>query len=100
MTVRAKALFDKVIVKEVEIADKSPNKLILINSTQSGTIKAGKVLSIGPGIAMPDGELLKSRVEEGDLVLFAPQNTGILELDGQRLFVMAEQQIVALLYDN
>lgn len=99
MKFRAEALFDKAIVKRVEIADKSPQTIILIDQGSGGTIYAGEVVSIGPGIATPDG-FIKSRVEEGQTVLFAPQNTGLLELDGEKYFVMAEQQIIGILYDN
>ena len=59
--------------------------------------EVGQVLSVGDGKLLPDGERAGHQVSEGDRVLFSAWSGTEVEVDGEELLIMSEEDILAVL---
>jgi chaperonin GroES len=57
----------------------------------------GKVLAIGPGERDDDGKRIKMDVAEGDVVLYAKYSGTEIKMDGEKLLILRESDILAIL---
>ena len=57
----------------------------------------GYVLSVGDGRLLPDGTRAKHPVSEGDRVLFSSYAGTQVEVDGEELLIMSDDEILAIL---
>jgi chaperonin GroES len=55
------------------------------------------VLSVGDGKLLPDGQRGGHQVSEGDRVLFSAWSGTEVEVDGDELLIMSEEDILAVL---
>ena len=56
----------------------------------------GRVLSVGDGRLQPDGTRAPHRVSEGDRVLFGRYAGSEVEINGEKLLVMSEDDIMGI----
>ena len=94
---KLRALQDKVIIKQVE-ADEVSAGGIVIAGQQEKPLK-GKVISVGPGVYLDSGELIKLTTEVGDTVLFGKQSGEEIEFEDEKFIVLREREIVAVIDD-
>jgi chaperonin GroES len=57
----------------------------------------GRVLSVGSGRLLPDGSRGTPQVSEGDRVIFTSYAGTEIEVDGSKLLIMSESEILAVL---
>jgi len=55
------------------------------------------VLSIGDGRRRKDGARHQSQVSEGDRILFSPYSGMEVEVNGEKLLIMTEEDILAII---
>jgi chaperonin GroES len=89
-------LGENVIVKRTEAERKTAGGIVLPESAQKRPDQ-GRVLSVGDGRLLKDGARAASQVREGDRVLFSPWSGTEVEVDGDKLLIMPEQDILAVL---
>ena len=88
-------LGENVIIKRTEAEETTPGGIVLPETAQDKP-QTGRVLSVGDGRRLPDGTRTPSQVNEGDRVLFkAWAGTEVL-VDGDRLLIMDEDEILAV----
>ncbi|MCR4554232.1 MAG: co-chaperone GroES [Succinivibrionaceae bacterium] len=94
MTIRP--LRDKVIVKREEVEAKSAGGIVLTGSaTQKST--RGKVIAVGTGKVLDNGQVQPLAVKVGDLVIFNEGYTTKTEkLDGEEVLILSENDILAV----
>lgn len=86
---------ENIIVKRTESEETTPGGILLPESAREMP-QAGRVLSVGDGRRLPDGTRAPSQVNEGDRVLFnARAGTEVL-VDGDKLLIMDEDEILAV----
>jgi len=88
-------LGDKVVVKRLESEQTTAGGIVLPDTAQERP-QQGRVLSVGDGRLMPNGSRLEHQVSEGDRVLFGRYAGTEVEVDGEELLIMNEDEILAI----
>ncbi len=88
-------LGDKVIVKRAEVKEKSAGG-ILIPDVAHEKPWQGRVLSVGDGCRLGSGGLATPQVVEGDRILFNRYAGTEVVVDGEKLLIMEERDILAV----
>ena len=95
-------LADRILVKPFTEEDLRKNgkktslKLILPDSMTKEKSAQGKVLAVGEG-KMVDGKLMPIRVKVGDTVIFSKYSYDEVELDGEEVFLLKEENVLAVI---
>lgn len=88
-------LHDKVVVKRFEAEERTPGGIVIPDAAREKPRK-GKVLAVGPGRRNDQGVLVPMGVKEGDVVLFTAYAGSEVELDKEKLVVLGESDILAI----
>jgi chaperonin GroES len=89
-------LGDRVIVEPVEQEEVTSSGLY-IPETAKEKPQQGNVLAVGPGRVDDNGKAIKMDVKSGDKVLFAKYAGTEIKMDGRKLLIMKEADILAIL---
>jgi chaperonin GroES len=88
-------LADKVVVKRLEANDKTAGGIVLPDSAKDRP-QQGRVLSVGDCKLLPDGKRIKPQVSEGDRIVFSSYAGSEVEVDGDELLILREEDILAV----
>lgn len=91
-----KPLGDKVVVQLIEQEEKTASGIYLPDSAKKKP-QEGKVVAIGNGRVLDNGERNTLTVKVGDRVLFSKYGGNEVSLDGQDYTILDEDQIYAIL---
>lgn len=91
-----KPLHDRVLVKRVDVEEKTKSGII-IPDTAKEKPQEGEVVAVGPGIRNENGTVTPLDVKKGDRILFGKWSGTEIKLDGQDYLVMKESDIVGIL---
>jgi len=92
-------LGNRVLIKpftKEELEKKNSFGIILPDSDSKEKSEQGKVLAIGPGI-YDDGKLIPMTVKVGDIVAFSKYGYDDINVEGQELYLIKEENILAIL---
>ena len=89
-------LGEKVIVKRLEAEEVTAGGIVLPDTAKEKP-QQGRVLSVGDGRLLPDGTRAEHPVSEGDRVLFGNYAGTEVEVDGEQLLIMSDEEILAIL---
>jgi len=89
-------LHDRVIVKRFEEETTTPGGIVLPGSAAEKPSQ-GKVIAVGKGKQLDNGNVRALEVEVGDKVLFGKYAGNEVKVDGEDLIVMREEDILAIL---
>ncbi|MCJ2166322.1 co-chaperone GroES [Pseudodesulfovibrio sp. S3-i] len=92
---KLKPLNDRVLVKRLEMEEKTAGGIYIPDSAKEKPMK-GEVVAAGPGRLDEDGKRVKLTVKKGDLVLFAKYAGTEINVDGEEHLVMREDDILAI----
>lgn len=93
---RIEPLGDKIVVKRTEANEKTDGGIVLPDSAREKP-QQGRVLSVGAGCLLENGSRSKPQVDEGDRVLFTSYAGTEVNVDGSKLLIMSESDILAVL---
>ena len=88
-------LGDKVVVRRTEAEEATPSGIVLPDAAQEKP-QRGRVLSVGDGCQLSNGDRAKPQVVEGDRVLFHRCAGTEVVVDGEQLLIMEEGDILAI----
>ena len=91
-------LFDRVIVKPCD-PDAVTKGGILLPDTAKEKPTKGKVLAVGPGKNNDKGEVIKTVVKEGDIVLYERYAGTEIKIDGDEAVIVRESEVLAIITD-
>lgn len=91
-------LHDRVIVKRVEEERKTASGIVIPDSATEKPVR-GKIIAVGKGKILENGEVRPLDVKIGDIVLFGKYSGTEIKFDGEELLVMREEDLVAILED-
>ena len=94
-TGRLKPLADRLVVELIEQEDVTPSGLV-IPDTAKEKPQQGRVTAVGPGQRDKDGHRISMDVSVGDTVLFAKYTGTEIKLNGQKLLILKETDILAV----
>jgi chaperonin GroES len=93
--VKVVPLGDHVVIRRIEASRQTPSGIVLPSEANDVT-QYGRVLSVGDGRRLPDGTCAPHQVREGDRVLFAGYAGIEVPFNGERLLIMCEDEILAV----
>ncbi len=86
---------EKVVVKRLDAEQKTSGGIVLPDSAQERP-RQGRVLSVGDGLLLADGNRAPHQVSEGDHVLFDRYTGTEVKVNGEELLIMGENEILAV----
>jgi chaperonin GroES len=84
-----------VVVKRLAAEEKTAGGIVLPDAAQEKP-RQGRVLSVGDGRLLPNGTRVRHQVNEGDRVLFSSYAGAEVEVNGEDLLIMDENEILAV----
>ncbi len=88
-------LNEKIVVQRMEAEDKTAGGIILPDNAKEKP-KQGKILSLGEGKMLENGQRAPFQVKVGDKVLFTSYAGNEVTVDGKEYLVMSEDDILAI----
>ncbi len=92
---KLKPLGGRVIVEPIEQEEMTAGGIILPETAKEKP-QEGKVLAAGPGERDEDGERIPMEVKVGDRVLYAKYSGTEVKMDGKKLLILREADILAV----
>jgi chaperonin GroES len=92
---KLRPLGDKILVKRVEAETKTKSGIVLPDSAKEKP-RRGKIISLGDGKRLENGERAAWNVKKGDEVIFASYAGTEIKIDGEELMIMSEDDILAV----
>lgn len=94
-TMTLKPLGDKVIVEVIDEPQQTSSGIFLPDSAKEKS-QRGKVVAVGPGKTLDNGEREPMDVSEGDTVVFAKYGGNEITIDGSEYMIMSLRDIHAI----
>ena len=96
MTINLKPLADRLVVEPREREEQTPSGLVLPETAKEKPQEGG-VLSVGPGRRDENGKRIEMDVAVGDTVLFAKYAGTEVKIDGKKLLILKESDVLAII---
>ncbi len=96
MAIKIRPLQDRVIVQRVE-EEKTTKGGIVIPDSATEKPSRGKVLALGPGKFLDNGDVRAIDLKVGDVVLFGKYAGTEVKVEGDDLVVMREEDIMGVI---
>jgi chaperonin GroES len=93
---KLKPLGGRVIVEPIEQEEMTAGGIILPETAKEKP-QEGKILAAGPGDRDEDGERIPMEVQVGDKVLYAKYSGTEVKMDGKKLLILRESDILAVI---
>jgi chaperonin GroES len=93
---KIRPLHDRVIVKRLEEDRTSPGGIVIPDTAAEKPVQ-GKIMAVGKGKILEDGNVRPLDVKVGDKILFGKYSGTEVKLDGEELLVMREEDVMAVI---
>ncbi len=94
---KIRPLHDRIIVKRKNIESKSSGGIVLTGSAINKSTR-GKVIAVGKGRILDNGNIKKLDIKVGDIIIFN-DSYGIKseKIDNQEVLIMSENDVLAII---
>lgn len=92
---KVRPLYDRLIVKRVEEEEKTKGGIIIPDTAKEKPIE-GKVVAVGKGKILDNGNQQPLEVKKGDKVLFGKYGGTEINIEGEEHLIMREDDIIAI----
>jgi chaperonin GroES len=96
MALKLKPLADRIVVEPVEQEEMTASG-IYVPETAKEKPQEAKVVAVGPGRLLDNGERAPMEVKNGDRVIFAKYAGTEVKLDDTKYLVLGEKDVLAVL---
>jgi chaperonin GroES len=97
MSLNLKPLGDRVIVEPIEKGEETfAGGALVLPETAREKPQQGKILAAGPGKKDDEGRRIPMDVEEGQRVLYAKYGGTEIKIDGKKLLILKDGDILAI----
>lgn len=96
MTTKIRPLHDRVIISRLDSETTSAGGIV-IPDTAAEKPQRGKVVAVGSGKVLDNGDIRALDVKVGDIVLFGKYAGTEVKVDGHEVIVMREEDLLAVL---
>ncbi|MBT8420378.1 MAG: co-chaperone GroES [Gammaproteobacteria bacterium] len=93
---KIRPLHDRIIIKRIEEERTSPGGIVIPDTAAEKPIQ-GKVVAIGNGKILENGQVRALDIKVDDKVLFGKYSGTEVKVDGDELLVMREEDIMAVI---
>jgi len=95
MALKLRPLGDRVVVEPAEQEERTESGLYIPETAKEKPQK-GTILAVGDGRRDDDGKRVPMDVEKGQTILFARYGGTEVKIDGKKLLIMKESDILAI----
>jgi chaperonin GroES len=88
-------LHDRVLVQRVKEEEKTKGGIIIPDTAKEKPIE-GKVVAVGNGKVLDNGEVRKLDVKKGDRILFGKYSGTEVKVDGEEHLILREDDILGI----
>ena len=96
MAINFRPLGDRVLIEPVEQEDTFAGGQLILPETAKEKPQQGQILAAGAGRRDEDGERIDMDVKVGDRVLYAKYAGTEIKLDGKKLLILKETDILGI----
>jgi chaperonin GroES len=89
-------LHSQVILKSLARQEKTAGGLVLPETADKERPQKAEVIAVGPGKILENGSRAEMGVSVGQIVIFKKYSPDEIKIDGQEFFVIAEDDIIAI----
>jgi len=93
---QVRPLQDRVLVERVEEETKTAGGIIIPDNNKEKPAK-GKVVSVGSGYRLANGDIRALEVKEGDQVIFGKYSGTEVKVEGSDYLIMKEDDILGIM---
>ncbi|CUH97093.1 MULTISPECIES: co-chaperone GroES [Negativicutes] len=90
-----KPLGDRVVVKALEREEKTKSGIVLPDTAKEKP-QEGKIVAVGTGKLLENGQRVPLDVKEGDKVVFSKYGGTEIKIDGQDYLILSERDVLAI----
>ncbi len=95
---KVKPLQDRILVKRLEEEQKTKGGIIIPDAAKEKP-QEGKVIAVGDGKVLENGQKLALSVKAGDKILFGKYSGTEIKVDGEELLIMREDDVLGIVED-
>ena len=92
-----KPISDYIVVEAQKQENKTKSGIVLPETVEKERPQQGKVIAVGSGKMLENGERAKMQVKEGDKVLFSKYGPTDVKVDGKEYLMIKEDDILAII---
>ena len=96
MKLSLKPLGDRLVVEPIEQEEVTAGGIVLPETAKEKP-QQGKVLAAGPGTRDDEGKRIAMDVKAGDKVLYAKYSGTEFKMDGKKLLILRESDLLAII---
>jgi chaperonin GroES len=96
MAINLRPLGDRVVIEPVEQEDTFAGGQLILPETAKEKPQQGRVLAVGAGRRDDDGARIEMDVKVGDTVLFAKYAGTEIKMDGKKVLILKETDILGI----
>lgn len=93
---KPKPIGEKILVKRLDAEAKTSGGIVLPDSAQEKP-KEGKVIALGDGKLLDNGQRAKFQVKKGDKVVFSSYAGTEVNVDDDEYLLMSEEDVLAII---
>jgi chaperonin GroES len=93
---KIRPLHDRVIVKRLDEERTSPGGIVIPDTAAEKPIQ-GRIVAVGKGKILEDGQVRPLDVKVGDKILFGKYSGTEVKVEGEELVVMREEDVMAVI---
>jgi chaperonin GroES len=97
MSAKLRPLGDRVVIEPIEQEETFAGGQLVLPETAKEKPQQGLIMAVGAGRKDDSGKRIAMDVEEGQTVLFAKYAGTEVKLDGKKLLILKETDILAIL---
>ncbi|MDW8326978.1 MAG: co-chaperone GroES [Anaerolineales bacterium] len=99
MAINLKPLGDRVVVEPIEQEEMTAGGIVLPETAKEKP-QRGTIIAAGPGARDEDGDRIAMDVKVGDVVLYAKYAGTEFKVDGKKLLILKESDLLAIVEDD
>ncbi len=92
---KLKPLDDRIIIKQSDAEEKTAGGIILPDTAKEKP-QIGKVVEVGPGKMLDNGELNQMSVKKKDEVIYAKYMGSDIEFEGEKYVILRESDVLGI----
>ena len=93
---KIRPLGEKILIKRVEAESKTKSGIVLPDSAKEKP-RRGKILSVGDGKRLDNGEKAPVELKKGDEVIFSSYAGTEIKIDGEELMIMSVDDVLCVI---
>jgi chaperonin GroES len=95
---KIKPLQDRILVKRIEEEEKTKGGIIIPDAAKEKP-QEGKVVAVGDGKMLENGQKVALTVKVGDKILFGKYSGSEIKIDGEEHLIMREDDVLGIVED-